>query len=332
MRVRFNVAVLFIAATMMASVPLAAQFGRPAQTRTTRGLTVWADVEYRGASHTFLGDSRDISTTGLSRAISSMQPGTGESWQVCTEPNYAGRCRVFSDRVPNLQEIGWNDMIQSVRQMRADGTVAQPGGYGSGTSSGSGLEIYSGRNFTGRRYLLQQATSDFRQFEFNDRPMSLRVPSGRSWDICVDIDFDNCRAVTGEIPDLNEIGFSRMISSARPRSGSGSGSPWFSTTGRGNEGRGNEGRGNNGRGWARGQATPAVVVFEGVNYSGRSVTYESEQQSIAGTLLRSLQLRGGRWQLCDRPQFGGNCVMVSSDVPDVSNLGLRGRVASMRPQ
>jgi hypothetical protein len=316
MRVRFIVAVLSIAAAMVTIVPLAAQFGRP-PSRATRGLSVWADVEYRGASHTFISDVRDISSTGLARAISSLQPGNGESWQVCTEPNYAGRCRVFSDPVANLQEINWSDVIQSVRQMRPDGTFGQSGGYGSGSGSGNGttagLEIYSGRNFTGRRYVLQEATSDFRQFEFNDRAMSVRVPRGTTWEVCVNIEYDECRVISADVADLNEVGLLRMISSARPRAAAGS---WWG----------------GGRGRARGQATPAIVVFEGVNYSGRSATYESEQQSISGTLLRSLQLRGGRWQICDRPQFGGNCVMVSSDVPDVSNLGLRGRVASMRPQ
>ena len=317
MRVRINVVVLSTAIAMILmvlAVPLAAQFGRPTQ---RAGLTVWADVEYRGANHSFVNDSPDISSTGMARSISSLQAASGESWQVCSDVYYRGRCRVFSGAVPNLQEIDWNDMIMSVR--RAENINSQSGGYGQ-YGNPVGLEVYSGRNFTGRRYVLQQATADFRQFEFNDRPMSLRVPAGQSWEVCVHVDFDQCRTVTGEIPDLNDIGLMRMISSARPR---GSGSAWGSP--------GNNGRG---RGWARGQQSPVIVLFERPNYSGRSVTYETEQDSLAlfSTLTGSLQVRGGRWQLCDRPQFGGNCVMVSGDVPDLANLGLRSRVASLRPR
>ena len=91
---------------------LDAQFGRgPA------GLTVWQDADYRGPNHTFLSDTPDVSSTGLGRQISSLRPGPGESWQACSEPNYGGRCRVFSVGVSNLQDIAWNDLIMSVRRV-----------------------------------------------------------------------------------------------------------------------------------------------------------------------------------------------------------------------
>ena len=45
----------------------------------------------------------------------------------------------------------------------------------------------------------------------------------------------------------------------------------------------------------------------------------------------SVQVFGGVWELCERPQFGGRCVNVSSSVPDLRSLGLRNRVGSARP-
>jgi hypothetical protein len=72
------------------------------------------------------------------------------------------------------------------------------------------------------------------------------------------------------------------------------------------------------------------VVFEGANFTGRRVTIGDARNSLLGS-AGSLQVVGGRWQLCDRPDFSGNCVMVNGDVPNIAELNLRGRVASLRP-
>jgi len=42
-------------------------------------------------------------------------------------------------------------------------------------------------------------------------------------------------------------------------------------------------------------------------------------------------VRGGPWELCNRPNFGGRCVLVSSDVADLRSLGMENEVASARP-
>ena len=75
---------------------------------------------------------------------------------------------------------------------------------------------------------------------------------------------------------------------------------------------------------------PRLVVFEGPNFTGRRVTIEDARTSLVGTAA-SFQVVGGRWQLCDRADYLGNCVMVNGDVPNISELNLRGRVASLRP-
>jgi hypothetical protein len=271
------------------------------------------DVEFVGADHTFIGDAPDISSTGLARMISSLRPGPGETWQVCTEPNYNGRCRIVSGSVSNLQDVGWNDVIMSVRRLAG-------GGYGRGNAganlpAATGLELYTGLNFTGRRLVLGQTTPDFRAQNFNDRAMSVRVPRGTSWEICVHIDFEECRVIAADVPDLNAIGIRQMISSARPTAAARS--RW------------------GGLGQAQPPATVAarIVLYEGADFTGRRVTIDNERNTLAffGT-SGSIQVVRGRWQLCDRADYAGTCVTVTNDVSNLNDLNLRGRVASLRPR
>jgi hypothetical protein len=285
----------------LASVPVAAQFWKP-----TPGLTVWADADYKGANTTFTADTPDISGTGLARLISSLRVGQGETWEVCTEPHYAGRCRRFTSGVPNLQTVQLNDLIMSVR--RVSKPEAAPAGPGNAVPPpipslppATGLELYAGVNYSGRRLTLADETPNFRQKDFNDRVMSLRVPRNQTWEICINNDYDDCRAISGDVPDLAAIGFSRNISSARPRSGYGGG--------------------------RRAQ----IVFYDSTDFRGRSVTIDDDRPSFDSTsgATGSVRVVGGEWQVCDRPRYFGNCVVVRNDVRDLSRVGLRG-VESLR--
>ena len=166
----------------------------------------------------------------------------------------------------------------------------------------TGLELYAGLNYSGHREILREGNSNFRGMDFNDRAMSLRVPRNTSWEICINNDFDDCRLVSEDIPDLTATGFSRNISSARPHLGPGRGS--------------------------RAQ----IVFYDSVNFRGRSVTVEDERPafSASGSATGSIRVIGGEWQVCDQPRFFGNCAVVREDVRDLSRLGLRGPVASVR--
>jgi hypothetical protein len=312
-KITFAAAIL-MAGTLFsaAAAPMTDQWTRP---QATRGLTVWADVEFRGADHTFIDDAPDITSTGLARMISSLRPGPGETWQVCTSPNYGGRCRIFSSAVVNMHDIGWNDVVMSVRRLSGSGYGSQAP-QGRALPTPTGLELYSGTNYTGSRLVLRQATNDLRTLNFNDVPMSVRVPPNQSWEICVHIDYDQCRVITDDIPDLNRVGMAKMITAARPA----------------NEAGAARNRGfYQGRGQQKQLENARLIVFEGANFTGRRVTITEERTSLLGT-AGSIQVVGGRWQLCDRADFGGNCVMVNNDVANIGDLNLRGRVASLRPR
>lgn len=167
--------------------------------------------------------------------------------------------------------------------------------------------LYAGLDYSGRRLDLTSATSDFRRMDFNDRAMSLRVPRNQAWEVCVHNNFDDCRVVTDDVRDLNSLGLSRVLSSARPRRGLGGG--------------------------GGGSGRPRLVLYDRPGYAGRTVTIEEARGTLAffSNLAGSAQVVG-RWELCDEPSFNGRCVTVSSDVRDLAQLGLRNRVSSVRPR
>ena len=299
MRAVTKVAILVTLTALAGTARLEAQFGRP----SAPGLTVWVDADFRGANHTFLSDTPDISSTGLGRQISSLRPGPGETWQACSEPNYGGRCRVFSAGVSNLQDIAWNDLILSVR--RVGGRDTGPGGRP--LPPVTAFELYAGTQYSGEKIVLREATPDFRRRDFNDRALSLRVPRGETWEVCVNTGYDDCRVVTEDVPDLSTIGLNRLISSARPRA-----------TGRG-------------RGPSL-PATPQIVLYDAANFTGRNVSIDSDQRSLSlfNNQAGSVQVLAGRWELCDRPGYEGTCLTTTESIRDLGRSSLRGRVASVR--
>ena len=270
------------------------------------GLTVWVDANYRGSNHTFRDDNPDLRSTGMANRISSLRTARGEVWEVCSEPRYAGRCQVFSGDESDLQRRGWNDTIASVRRVPQGGRGR--GGGGIVPPRPNTLELYAGTDYSGQRVTLAGASANFRRIDFNDRAMSLRVPRNQAWEICVHDDFDDCRVVTEDIPDLNRLGISRVLSSARPRTGRGGGG-------------------------SLPPAKPRIVLYDRTGYSGRSLTIDDSRGTLSffGNQAGSAQVVG-RWELCDEPGFRGRCVTVSSDVRDLGRLGLRDRISSVRPR
>jgi hypothetical protein len=168
------------------------------------------------------------------------------------------------------------------------------------------LELFSRTRFSGDRRLFSTEQSDLRRVGFNDVAQSLRLGRGQAWEVCVDIDFGNCRVVNSDWQQLSRLGISRRISSVRPwRQGGG----------------------------GRGGGQTYVVLFDNRGYRGRSFRVDSAAAVLSGFANRaeSIQVSGGAWQLCERSSFGGRCVVVSGNMTDLSAIGLRNRVASVRP-
>ena len=67
----------------------------------------------------------------------------------------------------------------------------------------------------------------------------------------------------------------------------------------------------------------SLVLYDRPFFRGTSTTVFGEANVGLGSHLGSAEVRGGTWQLCDR---NGRCATVTQDVPDLSQLGLSGRI------
>jgi hypothetical protein len=284
--------------------PLRAQQERQ---RDGAGITVFEDINFGGRNATFLRDMPDLRSSGFDRRISSLQVTRGDAWEVCDGRNYTGRCQVFSGSDPDLRARGWNDLISSLRQVRG-GEGSGRGGQ-EGTASG-GLELYAGTNYSGQRKVVSGPTRDLKDIGFNDRVMSVRVPRGQVWEICVSADYDDCRVIDRDYPDLSELGISRLASSVRLRASSGRG------------------------GHPPHGARAAIVLYDRAGFAGQSMAIDRVTGSLGSFTNRagSVEVFGGRWELCDQADFRGHCTLVTRSVTDLGTLGLRDRVSSIRPR
>ena len=82
------------------------------------GLEIFADIDFRGRKVTLAGNTPDVGAVGMGSTISSLRVPSGGRWQVCTEPNYRGRCQVVSSDVSDLRRGDWNDIIASARRLQ----------------------------------------------------------------------------------------------------------------------------------------------------------------------------------------------------------------------
>jgi hypothetical protein len=203
------VQVLSIIAALAAAPALQAQI----QARSSGGIgpSVWKDANYRGDNATFRSDVPDLSRYNFRNSISSLRVANGEYWEVCDQPNYRGRCQVFSGSEINLDANNWNDRIVSIRRVRSSGgEVALP--------SRDAIVLSTGVNWHGDSRTYSGAVNNLRQDGFTDRVMSVRLGRG-SWDLCALPEYRDCRTVNGSVADLSTIGFNGHVASIRPSNG-----------------------------------------------------------------------------------------------------------------
>jgi len=77
---------------------------------------------------------------------------------------------------------------------------------------------------------------------------------------------------------------------------------------------------------------PEAIIYRDPGYQGPAVNV-SEAQPNLGLAWRvgSIRVRAGRWQLCERINFRGNCRTIDSDRPILATASRGMVVQSMRP-
>jgi uncharacterized protein YcfJ len=82
-------------------------------------------------------------------------------------------------------------------------------------------------------------------------------------------------------------------------------------------------------------ASAEITVYQGERFRGRAVTTAGQLRDLEGapfgTRARSVVIYRGNWEVCDRPGFGGHCVLLQAGSYDsVDTMGLDHGIASAR--
>lgn len=301
-----------VVATAALSGTASAQFGWGG------GVRLYTGANFRGQSVSVRGDTPSLVPLGINDRVESIQIPNGQQWEVCVDVDYGNQCQILEGSVADLNSMGWGGRISSLR--RVSGGYASNRRYGGavGTSGVvNGATIFTNPNFGGQAYTLRGAMPNLVPSGLNDKISSIQIPDGEAWEVCQDVDYGGgCQVVTGSISDFRSMGWNDRISSLRPV------------------------RGNNNYGFRRNNGSvyndgniynnggQGLVFFGRPGYRGATRTVTGGSTNV-GWAARSIQLRDNRpWQVCDS---SGQCVTITESVSDVSQLGLNGRITSVRP-
>lgn len=80
---------------------------------------------------------------------------------------------------------------------------------------------------------------------------------------------------------------------------------------------------------------PALILYDRADFRGYSVVLTRDAPNLKPFRMndkaQSAAVRGGgRWLLCEHPEFQGRCVMLSSSDPNLRRVGLANQVSSVR--
>ncbi len=306
LHVCLGVCALLIAA-LAVSTSAQSRWGRGA------GVTVYTNPNFSGESASLRDDTPNLVPLGLNDRVSSIRIPDGETWEVCQDIDYGNQCQVLTGSVADLRSMGWADRISSLRRVSGNGIRDRRWGGAVGTSGRTtGVIVYTNPNFSGQSASFRDDTPNLVPSGLNDKISSIQIPSGETWEVCQDIDYGNqCQVLSGSVSDLRSMGWGDRISSLRRINGGGI----------------------RDRRYGGGVTTPSsqqgLLYYNRPGFRGASRLVNGNSNVAFSARQGSVQLRGGgAWELCD---VEGECAVVDRDVDDVSDLGLSGRITSVRP-
>ena len=252
---------------------------------------------------------------------------------VFTERNFNGRSATYREDIPDLEPLGLNDRISSLRVGR-----------------GERWEICEHSNYQGRCVVVSGNEPDLRRNSWNDLISSMRrvnagplpppgppsgsdyivffdqpnyrgrptnydgpnpsIPnSGQSvtigrgvWELCEGQNYSGrCITLDRSVPDLGTHNMRNRVFSVRPVGSVPPPSPgdWY------------------------------IVIYDRANYRGTPTNYSGSEADIFKP-ARSVTIGSGTWQLCQGRNFTGRCVTLNRSVPDLRTYNIR-QVGSLRP-
>jgi hypothetical protein len=75
-----------------------------------------------------------------------------------------------------------------------------------------------------------------------------------------------------------------------------------------------------------------LILFEHPDYAGDDYTTTQSQPLIETDWnVGSIAVYPGeKWQICNKPRYGGDCITVTENVPNAAAIGIMGKVPSAR--
>lgn len=183
----------------------------------------------------------------------------------------------------------------------------------------SGVTVYEHPGLRGTNVTFRDEVPDLREHGLNDRISSLEVDGNLVWEVCRDINFaGGCRAFQGTIDDLRIEGWNDRISSLRVVGVA-------RRINRRGEWLGSQHNNRNNR-------DARLVLYERANFrgNGRDVLDGTIDLGPFGDRVRSVQVYGGTWELCEGAFRNARCLTLSSSVSDLRSLGFWNGVTSVR--
>jgi hypothetical protein len=180
---------------------------------------------------------------------------------------------------------------------------------------GIGITVYEDANYRGENATFLDDVPSLNRYGLSRRISSLRVGPGEYWEGCEEPNYrGRCQVFSNTESNLGRVGWNDRIQSLRrARSGGGGGG-------------GGGGRPPTGEGGR-------LELFDKRNFGGKSSALVSPSPYLGSMAGRSESLRlSGRWQICDQPEFRGNCRILSDNVPDLDRIGWKNRIQSARPR
>lgn len=75
-----------------------------------------------------------------------------------------------------------------------------------------------------------------------------------------------------------------------------------------------------------------IVLYTSEDFRGEALSFDRDERGLGrfNDRARSVRVNRGVWLLCDDVNFGGRCEYVDRDVRDLRQIGLHGRVSSIK--
>lgn len=260
--------------------------------------------EFAGERLTFSEAVSDLRPHMFNDAAVSIQITGSLDWELCSDGGFGGQCQRFP---PGRHLLG-PSMYGRVSSLRpaGGGSPVTPVTPVPPTAGGASVVLYEHRD-GGRRLDVTAALANLGEHGFNDIASSIEVRRGR-WQLCAHAGYGEPCQVFGPGRHLLPAGLEDRVSSLRP------------VFGQRDEPVG---------------AAGAVTLHERHDLSGRSVLLAEATANLRAQgfndRARSIEVHGGRWELCSDADFSGQCRLYGPGVHALPD-GLAGRLTSLRPR